>query len=246
MRKSFLCLVLVLTARPAVAQTPDTLQSVSVAMRPLIVEAMPAVLYEKKDNWGNQRESFARLVFRGIKPVVEKTPKNDGYWKALKVVPQELNRSFHFKITDVKEVSAEKQTFKAKFGFQAGIEFDHQVWESGVRLFAGNTRARVQLDMDMDVENIIKLETDKSGLPNLVFRLKVTKAELNYHDLVVEHTAGVGGSAAKLIGDGMHSAIKQWKPSIERSLLERANGAIVKAADTKEIVIGLSGFVKKK
>src|SRR6476660_7940815 len=117
MRKSLACLVLAMSASAAFAQTPDTLESVSAAMRPLIVEAMPAVLYEKKDNWGNQRESFARLVFRGIKPVIEKTNKNDGYWKAIKVVPQELKRSFHFKIYDVKQVSAEKQTFKAKLGF---------------------------------------------------------------------------------------------------------------------------------
>jgi hypothetical protein len=247
MRKRLISLLaLTVLAGRAAAQAPETLESVSAAMRPLIIEAMPAVLYEKKDNWGNQRESFARLVFRGIKPVVEKTPKNDGYWKAIKVVPQELQRSFHFKLYDVQQVSVEKQTFKAKLGFQAGIEFDHQLWESGVRLFAGNTRARVQLEMDMDVDNIIKIEKDKSGLPQFVFRLNVTKANLQYRDLVVEHTAGVGGSAAKVIGDGLHSAIKQWKPSIERNMLERANSAIVKAADTKEIVVGLTGLVKKK
>ncbi|MBX9680416.1 MAG: hypothetical protein K2X38_16785 [Gemmataceae bacterium] len=243
----FLALLLSLLAvGPAAAQVSETLESVSAAMRPLIVEAMPAVLYEKKDNWGKQRESFVRLVFRGIKPVWERAPKNDGYWKAIKVVPQELQRSFHFKLYDMQQASAEKQSFKAKLGFQAGIEFDHQVWESGVRLFAGNTRARVQLVMDMEVDNIIKIDKDKSGLPLLVFRLNVTKANLQYHDLVVEHTAGVGGSAAKIIGDGLHSAVKQWKPSIERNMLERANSAIVKAADTKEIVVGLTGLVKKK
>lgn len=248
MRKPLTCLMLAIAAMPisrAAAQTPDSLEGLSKAMRPLMISAMPAVLYEKKDNWGHQRTTFARLVFKGVKPIVETTEKNDGYWRAIKIVPQELNRTFEFKLSDLKQIDAEKQAFKAKLGFQAGIEFDHQLWQSGARLFAGNTRARAQLQMDMDIENTIRIDKDKAGLPAFVFRLKVTKAELSYRDVVVEHTAGVGGSAAKLIGDAMLQAIKQWKPSIERDLIERANTAVVNAADTKEIIIGLSGLTKK-
>jgi hypothetical protein len=38
----------------------------------------------------------------------------------------------------------------------------------------------------------------------------------------------------------------QWHPSFERDLLAKADAAIVKAGDTKEIRIGLSRWFGKK
>ncbi len=40
--------------------------------------------------------------------------------------------------------------------------------------------------------------------------------------------------------------MKQWKPSIERDLLDKASNAVVKTADTREIRIGFSSLLKKK
>jgi hypothetical protein len=83
-------------------------------------------------------------------------------------------------------------------------------------------------------------------LPDIVFRLRVVKATVSYDNLVVEHLNGVGGSPARLMGEALRSTLKQWKPSIERNLLARAEVAIVKAADTREVRIGLGGLVKQK
>ena len=70
-------------------------------------------------------------------------------------------------------------------------------------------------------------------------RMRVKEAKLNYYDLTVEHTAGVGGDLAKTFGDVFHEAVKTLKPSLEQKLLSKANAAIVKAADTKEVRLGL-------
>jgi hypothetical protein len=74
--------------------------------------------------------------------------------------------------------------------------------------------------------------------------VKVTEAKLFYEKLVIEHTAGIGGDAAKLLGDAVIDMVKQAKPSLERDLLKKANAAIVKAADTKEIRVSLEAFLK--
>src|SRR5204863_308077 len=68
-----------------------------------------------------------------------------------------------------------------------------------------------------------------SWLPDMVFRMRVLKAHLEYDNVVVEHTAGVGGEAAKVIGDTLLGILKQVKPSLEKQLLAKASAAIVKA-----------------
>ncbi|HZT80272.1 MAG TPA: hypothetical protein VFA26_08625, partial [Gemmataceae bacterium] len=75
---------------------------------------------------------------------------------------------------------------------------------------------------------------------------RATKADLRYDNLVVEHVAGVGGELAKLIGDAFHGGLTQWRPALERELLARADAAIVRAADTKEVRVNLAGLFAKK
>ena len=65
--------------------------------------------------------------------------------------------------------------------------------------------------------------------------------------------AVVNGNPAPLIaavkaGDraAVMKLVKQVKPSLERRLLDKANAAIIKAGDSKEVRIGLGGVSRKK
>jgi hypothetical protein len=40
--------------------------------------------------------------------------------------------------------------------------------------------------------------------------------------------------------------MKQWHPHVERDLLAKANAAIVKAADTREVRLSLGNLLKSK
>ena len=81
-------------------------------------------------------------------------------------------------------------------------------------------------------------------MPELVAQLKVTRADLRYDNLKFQHIAGIGGEAAEIIGELAHAALNQWRPSLERDLLAKANAAIVKAGEHKEVRIGLSKLFK--
>ena len=155
-------------------------------------------------------------------------------------------RTFDLRISDVKNVSDDKQTFRAHLTFQMGVLYDQQNWESGVRLWSGSVRARANVKAEMECENTLKMELAKNGLPDFVLRLRVAKAKCSYDNLVVEHINGLGGDGAKLIGRAVHEAMKQWRPDIERDLLAKANAAIVKAADTREVRVGFGGLLKSK
>ena len=83
-----------------------------------------------------------------------------------------------------------------------------------------------------------------SFIPDFVFRLKVNEAQLFYENLVIEHTAGLGGDAARILGEFAVETVKKAKPELERDLLNKANAAIVKAADTKEVRVSLDFLLK--
>jgi hypothetical protein len=82
-------------------------------------------------------------------------------------------------------------------------------------------------------------------LPDVVFSFRVLKAEVSYDDLVLEHVAGVGGELAKLLGEAAVSGARQWKPSLERILLAKAEAAVLKAGKSKEVRLGASRLFQK-
>jgi hypothetical protein len=228
------------------AQAPADNDAIGRALKPILIDAMPAILYEKSDNWGHQAMVPVGLKWQGVKPSVQQSPRNHGTWKKLVINSQDLKRSLDLKIYDLKSIDSEKQTFKVHFAFQMGVRYDQQNWENGLRLWSGSLQARAQVKLDMDCENTLKVEVDKNFLPDFIIRLRVTRADIRYDNLVVEHINGIGGSGAKLLGQAVHDCMNQWKPSIERDLLAKANSAIVKAADTREIRLGFGSLLKKK
>lgn len=233
------------TLSPAPAQQPANLKELSRALKPLLADALPPVLYEKEHNWGRTTMVAHAIHWRGLRPEIRKTPRNDGTWKWIKISVRHPKQTVDIRMYGLKRINDEKQTFKTDIAFLCGVEYDQQNWESGIRLWSAGVRARLRVKAHLECENIIRVDTKENPfLPDVVFRLRVAKARVGYDDLVVEHIAGIGGTAAKVLGEAFHDAMNQWRPSIERKLLERASAAIVKAADTKEVRIGLSGLFK--
>lgn len=236
-----------LLALPLTAAADDAaLKALGDALKPVLAKSLPPVLYEKSSNWGHQEMAANGLRWHGLRAEIVNTPKNDGKWRKIRLTAQDLPKTLVLNLSDLKDAGAGRQTFKAFLAFQAGIEFEQQTWDLGVRLYSGSTRARLQLKATLDCENLLRIEPSKGLIPDVVFRLRVTKADVTYDNLVVEHVAGVGGSAARLIGEAARATLRACKPSLERDLLARVNAAIVKAADTRELRLGLGGVGKKK
>lgn len=235
---AFLC-----AAGSASAQTPSWPQ-LSEMMKPHLADAVPAILVEQSRNWGKTSMVPHAIHWRGLRPEVRKTPRNDGHWTKIKITPRYLPSTLGFSISEPRRVDGDRQNFGVFVTFLTNIEFEQQLWESGVRLFSGSTRARCRLMLWMDVENTVRLDSSKDFVPDLVVRLRVTKAKLECNDFVVEHTAGVGGSTARVLGEGLEGLVKEVQPDLERRLLDRAGIALVRAADTKEIRLGLGSLWK--
>jgi hypothetical protein len=134
--------------------------------------------------------------------------------------------------------------FTALLAADADVVLDRQTWKQGVRFYSGSVRARLRVQLALRCEAVTRIEGGKL-LPEAVFRLRVLQAEVGYNNFVVEHIAGVGGDAAKVLGETAHATLQRLRPSLERRLLEKANAAIVKAGDTKEVRVILLSLLGK-
>lgn len=238
-------LLLAVASAPAQSAADDGLGNLAAALRPLLISAMPALLYEKEHDWGRTAETASGLHWHGLRPRVTKAPRNHGVWRKLRVTSVDLPHTLELSLTDLRTVAADRQTFKVFLAFQTNVDYEQQTWEHGVRLLSTSTEARLRIKLALDCESTVRVEDVGTLLPELVFRLRVIKSDVGYDNLVVEHIAGIGGSAARLLGEALRSTLKQVKPSLERDLLERANRAIVRAADTREVRLGLRGLTRK-
>jgi hypothetical protein len=115
------------------------------------------------------------------------------------------------------------------------LRFEQQVWRNGLRLYGGETRAHCKGGLLLKAEVVTKSEFKKgSFLPEISMKLRLTDADLFYENLVVDHTAGVDGDLAKVIGEALIDLAKAVKPEIEKDLREKAEAAVIKAVGNRE------------
>lgn len=235
--------VLLLLAPAARAQPPaDQAQALSALFRDLLLTHLPEPLVETKRNWGQQKPAPGKVIRR-----LEGQMLNDGHWQAVRVQALDPAKTLALAIGELVHPGPGKSTFNAYLGLDVRLTVENQFWKRGVRLYSGETRARCRAALKLACEVTDKLETKPGSLlPDVVFRVRVASADLNYADLVCEHTAGLDGDAAAKLGAVMHDLIKQAKPNLERDLLAKANAAVVKAADTKEVRVAFDRVLTGK
>jgi hypothetical protein len=228
-----------------------TLDSLASTFRTLLLHNLPTPLYETSSNWGHKKEVPNGLKWTGkvlpLHPHVTHSEKNDGVWRKVQVTAKNANDTLVFSLSNLQQPEPTRKTFEAALAFDADVNFDEEKWRAGVRTLAFSVRARLRVRLHLWCEVTSRSETPAGSLiPDVIFRLRVTKADLGYDNLVVEHIAGIGGEAAKVMGDTIHGVLSDFHPQMERHLLDRANAAIVKAGDTKEVRLSLGDLFEQK
>ena len=234
---------------PAAAEKgPDT-QPLSDALRGLLLANLPDPLVQSNHNWGQQREGAigVRWEKKGViryRPEVMRDVKNDGHWERVTVTAVDPDKTLKLRVSNPRSPEPGKTLFDAVVETGVRMTYEQQRWAMGKRLYAGETRAVCTAGVTMRVELTTRTElTPGSLLPAVTVRARVTEANLCYWDLECEHTLGMDGPAAKALGKAVHEVLKKVKPDVEKGLLEKANAAVVKAADTKEVRVELGSLL---
>jgi hypothetical protein len=237
-------------ANPTCLPRSDDPAELSATIRSILQGLLPTPLYEDHKHWGHQKEVTRGLKWTGEGPDFhvekQKKLKNDGLWWRVKVTAPDLDKSLVFELHDIQTPEAGKMTFTVFVAFNTSIEYERQRWDAGHRLFSTSIRGRSRVSLTLQCESVTRLEDSGKFLPDTVFRLHVTKSDVHFDDVVFEHVAGVGGDAAKLIGETALANLHLWRPSLEQRLIDRANAAIVKAGDTREVRLGIGKLFQRK
>lgn len=245
-----LCFLPWIGVSPLMAETrpnPMHLQARSEALakslRALLLQFLPSPLFEDDRHWGGQVE-VDRIEWKGkglkVHPTRVQVMKNDGVWWRVRVDAPQIQDRLTCEVTHLSQPEPGRIVFGLAVALDSAIEYERQRWEKGIRLFGGSTRARMRIKLNLNCEVTTHLEQTPKLVPNVVFRLRVLGSDASYDNLVFTHLPGIGGDAARILGDAVHSSLKQWKPSLERRLLDKANAAILRAADTREVTLSLS------
>jgi hypothetical protein len=223
---------------------PAEVRALEKTIRDLLLKNLPDPIVQSAPGWGHQKEVIVAGRLKG-EPLKE--PRNDGTWRRVSVRGRNPEQSLVVGITDAVYPERGRATFTAMIGLDCDLKFEQQVWEHGHRLYSGETRGRCHAALLLKCEVTSRTEAKKGSLfPEVVFRVRATDAQVFYQDLVIEHTAGIGGDGARLLGDAAIYTVRQVKPELERDLLAKANAAIVKAADTKEVRVSFDALLKGK
>lgn len=234
----------VVRAAPPVPEKvdPADIRALERSTRELLLKHLPDPIVVSSQAWGHQEAVTTGRLRR--KPTTEM--RKDGTWRRFTVRAPDP-KSLALGITQAAYPEPGKATFTAMIGLNVDLKMEQQVWKNGTRLYSGETRGRCRAALLLRCEVTSRTEkTPGSVLPDVVFRVRATESQLFYENLVIEHTAGVGGDLARVLGDAVISTVKQAKPQLERDLLAKANAAIVKAADTKEVRVSFEGMLAGK
>jgi hypothetical protein len=218
------------------AADPTPAEALSATLRTMALEKLPTPLTEGRRNWGHQKEARGRVIRR-----LEGRLLNDGLWQSIRIDPIDAPKTLAVAVGDLVHPAPGQTSFDLYCGLDTRLALEQQVWKLGLRLYGGETRARCRAALKLHVETTHRLEVPKGGLlPDLVATVKVTSADLNYTNLVVEHTLGQDGPAAAKLGELAHTVVTATKPDLERKLLDQANAAIVKAAGERQVRLALN------
>lgn len=234
------------------AVADGTAQSLSDQFQKLLLANLPDPLVQSNHHWGEQKEVAigVRWEKKGViryRPEVMKDVKNDGHWERVTVTAVDPEKKLKLMVANPRAPEAGKTLLDAVVQTDVRLKYEQQRWAMGKRFYSGETRATCTAAVTMVVELTSRNEYPTgSVLPTLVLRVRVTEAKLTYWDLECEHTLGMGGDAAKVLGKAVHEVMKKVKPDMEEGLLEKANAAVVKAADTKEVKVELGNLLSGK
>ena len=234
-----------ITNRPASLNGPS-IEALAANLRDLLIQESPDPLFEDQKNWGHTASVATGVVLRvkGLKvhPEVKHQEKNHGTWRKIRITGLDLPKTLTFDIRDVRKLDRGRTQFNVAVTFNARIDGTQQNWSNGIKLYDASLRARFRVKLTLLCETTSRIEPVEGWLvPDFVFRLRVTEARADYDHFVTEHIAGLGGEAAKLLGDALQNILR---PALEKKLLPKASAAIVRAADTKEIRVSLSTLAK--
>lgn len=230
--------------------TGGSTASLAGGLRGYLLQALPDPLHESNHNWGHQTRAAKGVKWTGhilpLRPEIVRGDKKQGDWYKIRITALNPANTLVVDLRDVRSPEPGRLQFTLFIALDARVDYHRQIWERGVKIWDHSIQARLRASVSLECEAATRLEANGSLVPDAVLRLEAKRADVHFDNVVVEHILGMGGDAAKTVGDTLKTSLHHLAPDFERDLLKRANAAAVKAAKTREVRLGLGQLFKKR
>ncbi|MCS7021638.1 MAG: hypothetical protein NZ703_04595 [Gemmataceae bacterium] len=210
---------------------------------------LPDPLAQSSENWGHQKEvSGTRRRIKDWRIITEpyQERRNEGLWRRLTLrVPQR----------DRLQVGVQNISFPRRgcvegtvltVAENVALQLEQQHWCNGLRLYACDIRAHCKAGLTLQAAVSSRQERPLGALlPTYVLKVHVHEARLDYADLKVDHILGLDGKAAQVVGDTIRELIRRFKPDFENQLRRRAEAAVIRATDNRELYLTLDEWLRR-
>lgn len=236
----FALLFVLLSFDPARADETPQAQVLTELVRPLVLASLPDPLVRGERDWGRQVMAPVGLKWRGVKPTVQKSPRNDGHWQRMTAVAIQPDRTFELAITDLSTPKPGQTAFTVRMAMTVRGEHEFQEWKNGVRVLSTTTQARCRVGLKLDCVCTSRIGVKPGGLlPGAEISVQVLHAECGYSDFVCERVGKIRGKPAALAGEAAREFVRLIKPGLEVEILTKANLAVMKAVEAKPVRVEL-------
>jgi hypothetical protein len=209
----------------------DSRGALAGALRNELVDKLPSPLAEASPGWGHTKR-------------IGGSNKKQGKWRRIRLDALNPRDTLVIDVRDIRPAADGSVAFTVFLLCDARAEYTEHVYEAGVRVLATSARARLRLHLQVACQAVARLDGSDAWVPDLVLSIRATKADVGYDNLVVEHAAGLGGDAARLLAEGLRSALHDLGPGLEASWLAKADAAVVKAGHTREVRLNLGKLLQ--
>ncbi len=223
------------------AHPADPAAALTKLIQKLLPRYLPDPLAQTSENWGQQKEVYGvRRSIRDWKIVSEPYHawRNEGTWRRLTLrVPQAQDIRVAVIGLQQPRSACLRGTLEAATP-RVELELEQQLWRNGLRLYGCTTRAHCQARVLLDCELTCRCQLPPWRLlPDYTIHVAVRNARLDYGDLTVDRIIGLEGRPAEFVGQRLREIIRLFKPRFEEQIRQKAEAAIVRALNERELHI---------
>jgi hypothetical protein len=200
--------------------------------------------YEDRSNWGGQKEILTGLQVKreGLRIRTNRRKKkvNHGTWRRYQIEPADA-AALQVKVRNLRLDGEGQFTLDVTTDARLHAVAQLTQWNRGLRLASVSCEADARVWLKLEMLVAVKFEREE-GLPTVVIRPKVTKAELKLRDFRLRRVGEFKGALVKELGRQLRNVIDRRVAAEQGRLAARINQQI--EANQDDLRLSLSEFAK--
>ena len=222
-----------LKAAPSTTAVATPNQAVADLAKEVLLKSLKPV-YEKRENWGHQKEIVAGYQWRQIDGhwQADKVTKkvNDGLWRMYRVTLENAARNLQIRFSAPRPIENGRTAFQVFLTAKVGFDARQEQWTLGVKGLNFQVEGDATIAARLDVTIAVGPAKD-AGFGTIEVQPEVTAVNLRLVDLTLKRLDFIHGDAARELGNAFEDILAGELHRHEGEVMKKLNAEIEKHRD---------------